>query len=66
MIFIFIVINVLSAVFFYCQAMMSGLGRKRWSFVGLLLGPLAWPMFNNNKRMKTYRQKGVAKLILRA
>lgn len=66
MIFTFVLINLLSAVFFYCQAIMSGLGKKRWTCVGLLLGPLAWPMFNNNKRMKVYRQKGIAGLIFRA
>lgn len=66
MIVTFLFINILSAIFFYCQAIMSGLGKKRWTFLALLLGPLAWPMFNNNKRMKVYRQKGIAGLIFKA
>lgn len=66
MILLLIIINVLSGLFFYCHSIMGGVGKKRWTFAGLIFGPLIWPMFNNNKRMKVYRQNGIAGLVLKA
>ncbi|WP_274053673.1 hypothetical protein [Thalassomonas haliotis] len=59
-------IGFISALFFYCQALASGLGRKRWAFAGLLFGPFIWPMFCMKKRMKTNRKFGFGGLIFRA
>jgi len=55
-----------SSAFFYCQALSSGLGRKRWAFAGFIFGPLIWPMFCMNKRMKVNRQFGFDYLLFRA
>ncbi len=66
MLLLVVLISVLSSCFFYYQAMMSGLGRKRWAFAGMCFGPLIWPMFNMKKRVKVYRKFGVQGLILRA
>lgn len=51
LLFFSVVISVICALFFYVQATMSGLGRKRWALAGMLIGPFAWPMFNMKKRM---------------
>jgi len=61
-----VLISVISGVFFYCQALMSGLGRKRWAVAGCLFGPLVWPMFQMKKRMKIVQLFGWSCLILRA
>lgn len=57
---------VLSGLFFYCQALMSGLGRRRWAFAGVVFGPLLWPMFCMKKRMKHYQSFGLNCLIFNA
>ena len=59
-------IGVICAAFFYCQALKSGLGLKRWTLAGLVFGPLVWPMFCMKKRMKMNKLFGLDYLILRA
>jgi len=59
-------ISLSSGVFYYCAAMKSGLGLKRWTFAGVCFGPVAWPMFCMQKRMKVYRKFGVNNLIWQA
>lgn len=66
MLLLIILISVLSACYFYVQAVCSGLGKKRWAFAGLLFGPLMLPMFNMQKRMKLYRQYGMSGLLFNA
>ena len=56
---------VLFSTFFYYQATISGLGRKRWAFAGMLFGPFIWPMFQMKKRVKLYRVAGQYSLIWR-
>jgi hypothetical protein len=56
----------LCALFFYCQALRSGLGLKRWACAGLFFGPFIWPMFCMKKRMKENKLFGTSGLILRA
>jgi hypothetical protein len=60
------VISVLCSMFFYCQALRSGLGLKRWACAGLVFGPFIWPMFCMKKRMKVNELFGFNALILRA
>lgn len=65
--FLFIsLLSLISGLFFYCQALMSGLGRKRWAFAGFMFGPLIWPMFQMKKRMKIVELFGWSCLIFRA
>lgn len=66
MLFLVVLLSVLSGIFFYCQAIMNGLGKKRWAFAGAVFGPFVWPMFSMKKRVKVYRQFGMAGLIFRA
>lgn len=66
MILLLALLSIFCGVFFYCQAMRSGLGRKRWAFAGLLMGPLVWPMFNMKKRMQVNRLFGLNYLIFKA
>lgn len=59
-------ISLSSSCFFYCQAIMGGLGCKRWAFAGMFFGPFIWPMFSMKKRVKIYRKFGMQSLIFRA
>ena len=58
--------SVSCSLFFYCQALRSGLGLKRWACAGLVFGPLVWPMFCMEKRMKVNQLFGFNTLILKA
>jgi len=58
--------SVLCGVFFYCQALVSGFGRKRWTMAGIVFGPLVWPMFAMKKRMQLNRLFGFEQLIFKA
>jgi len=55
--------SVMCGVFFYCQALVSGFGRKRWTLAGIVFGPLVWPMFLMKKRMQVNRLFGLEQLI---
>jgi hypothetical protein len=66
MLFLMFFISIFFAAFFYCQALMGGLGLKRWAFAGFMFGPLIWPMFSMKKRMKVARQFGFSALIIKA
>jgi len=60
---LFVFLSLAFGLFFYCISLCSGLPRKRWTVAGLLLGPLVWPMFVMDKRMrinKSYGGKGRA------
>jgi len=59
-------VALICSLFFYCQALKSGLGRKRWAFAGLMFGPFIWPMFCMKKRMKVIQLFGFHSLILKA
>ncbi|NQY63646.1 MAG: hypothetical protein HRT38_07895 [Alteromonadaceae bacterium] len=59
-------LSLVFSLFFYCQALSSGLGRKRWACAGFLFGPFVWPMFCMKKRMKVNKLFGFGGLILRA
>lgn len=45
------VVSLLSALFFYTQALQHAMGAKRWGFMGLIMGPFLWPLFNTHKRL---------------
>ena len=45
------VVSLLSALFFYTQALQHAMGAKRWGLMGLIMGPFLWPMFNTHKRL---------------
>jgi len=66
MFFLLVSIGLICAVFFYCQALKSGLGYKRWTLAGMIFGPLLWPMFCMQKRMKINKKFGFNYLIFRA
>jgi hypothetical protein len=66
MLFLITFIALLCSLFFYCQALKSGMGQKRWACAGLMFGPFIWPMFCMKKRMKCYQLFGFNHLILNA
>ena len=66
MLLLLCLVSFFCALFFYCQALKSGLGLKRWTFAGMIFGPFIWPMFCMKKRMKINRMFGLNDLIFRA
>lgn len=56
--FVCFVVFVVSACLLTLDAMKNGVGKKRWFFTGLIVGPLAWPMLNMKKQMTLRRQSG--------
>jgi len=58
--------GVVFSLFFYCQALSSGLGGKRWATAGLVFGPFIWPLFCMRKRLKTYQRFGFECLLFPA
>ena len=61
-----VMFSIVFSLFFYCQAMSSGLGAKRWATAGLVFGPLVWPMFCMKKRLKIYKRFGFDCLLFAA
>lgn len=61
-----LLVAMLNSLFFYCQAIANGMGRRRWALAGLMFGPFIWPMFSMKKRMKIYKMVGLGELILKA
>ncbi len=66
MLALFVALGFICAGFFYCQALKSGLGYKRWTLAGMVFGPLIWPMFCMQKRMKINKKFGFDCLIFKA
>ncbi len=62
---VFILVLV-SACIMTVEAMKNGLGKKRWFFSGLVLGPLVWPMLNVKKQMTLRKQQGMNIVFLNA
>ena len=60
-----VVAAMLSSLFYYLQALLNGLGCKRWALMGLFFGPMAWPMFCMKKRMKIYQRYGMSMVFWR-
>ncbi|NRB25337.1 hypothetical protein [Shewanella sp.] len=62
-------VNVESGVFLICVLLLSaivmgnlafrsGLGIKRWTLLGLMIGPVAYPLFNTHKHYAWRRSVG--------
>lgn len=49
------VLSLLSAIFFYVQALKNAMGAKRWGVAGLLMGPFVYPMFRTHQRLKAFK-----------
>ncbi|OUR61993.1 hypothetical protein A9Q74_05935 [Colwellia sp. 39_35_sub15_T18] len=58
--------SLVCGLFFNIQALLTGLGRKRWTIAGLVFGPLVWPMFMMKKRMQLNHLFGLNQLIFKA
>jgi hypothetical protein len=60
--FLIIVLSLLFAGFYYCQAIKNGMSRRRWAVIGFIFGPLAWPLFCMQTRIKITQRFGVNNL----
>jgi hypothetical protein len=66
LLFVLVCFSLFCGLFFYCQALITGFGRKRWTVAGIVFGPLIWPMFTMKKRMQLNQLFGFEQLIFRA
>jgi hypothetical protein len=48
----------LSSIIMGNLAFRAGLGVKRWALLGLLLGPVGYPLFSTHKRFAMKRAQG--------
>jgi hypothetical protein len=54
------------SVYFYVEAYRSALCAKRWCLAGMLLGPMAFPMFSIAQHVALRKATGFNNLIFRA
>lgn len=54
----FFLVSVCFAVLFYIKAHQYAMGPRRWSFIGLCLGPLAWPLFRTHQQFRLLKALG--------
>ncbi|MBY6186044.1 hypothetical protein KUV89_05355 [Marinobacter hydrocarbonoclasticus] len=54
------VLALMSAPFFYLEAMKAGMKPERWLLKGLLLGPLLWPLFQVERQLHRRAQQKYA------
>lgn len=59
-------LSLMSCVFFYVEAMKSGLNAKVWAFAGLMLGPVVLPLFTIHRHVAWRRAVGFNNLYLAA
>ncbi|GBL05829.1 hypothetical protein [Glaciecola sp. KUL10] len=53
-----VIIFALFAAYYYVQAFKYAMNQKAWLAVGIILGPMALPMFNISKTMSVRRAIG--------
>ncbi|GAA5219118.1 hypothetical protein ACFSJ3_17330 [Corallincola platygyrae] len=58
MLLLLLPLSLLSALYFYVEAMKAAMGPRRWAVAAAIAGPLLWPLFNAEKRMHWRRQAG--------
>ncbi|RUO80412.1 hypothetical protein CWI84_04945 [Idiomarina tyrosinivorans] len=51
-------VSVCSGAFLYTQALKRAMGAKRWACMGLIVGPLAWPLMVSQFRLRWLKAKG--------
>lgn len=52
--------------YFYVEATKAGLSAKQWAIVGLLMGPIVWPMFSIRRHVRMRKDCGFNNAYLRA
>lgn len=57
-VFVIVSVLVISGIVMGNLAFRSGLGVKRWTMIGLILGPVGYPLFNTHKRFAMKRAIG--------
>ncbi len=66
MIFLVVLLFIASSVFFYVEAFKVGLSTTKWAIAGLILGPLALPMFSISAHVAWRRDVGFGNLYIGA
>jgi len=51
-------LGVAFSLFLYVKAHQYAMGPRRWSIVGLVLGPLAWPLFRTHQQLQLLKALG--------
>ncbi len=57
-VFVVAIVLAISGIVMGNLAFRAGLGVKRWTLIGLILGPLGYPLLNTHKRFAMKRAVG--------
>ena len=61
---LFVLVFVVSAIFYYVEAIKSGLNAKIWLLAGFFLGPLVLPMFMIRRHVEWRKSVGFNNVYL--
>ncbi len=61
-----ILLFLMCSLYFYVESFKSALSARRWGVVGILLGPMAIPMFMMAQHVAMRKASGFNNLILKA
>ncbi|WP_261389821.1 hypothetical protein [Ferrimonas balearica] len=54
---LWVLLVLMTAPFFYLEAIKAGMKPARWFLKGLLLGPLLWPLFQVERQLHRRAQQ---------
>ena len=61
-----ILVCLASSCYFFVEATKAGLSAKQWALVGLLMGPLVWPMFSIRRHVRMRKDCGFNNAYMQA
>ncbi len=61
-----VVLSIISGVWFYVEAIKSGLNPKSWGLAGLAMGPAVLPLFAISRHVRLRKDMGFNNLYFRA
>lgn len=59
----YVLCSILFSVLYYIQAYKTGLKAKKWAAVGLVLGPIALPLFKAQQRIVLVESRGKQSIV---
>lgn len=57
---------ILCTIYYFVETVRNGMGKKRWITAGIVLGPMALPMFQISKKINLRKATGYNSVYLRA
>lgn len=57
---------ILCTIYYFVETVRNGMGKKRWITAGIVLGPMALPMFQISKKMNLRKVTGFHSVYMNA